>query len=447
MARTRPARVLRIGIIQDGKIVQEKLIDAGTSVTLGEGGQKTTFAVPRGTLDSESFTLFKYSGTGYILRFTLNMSGKLKSAGSVFSLQKLEGEPADVRDGDAYFLELTDRDRGKIDLGRVSVLFQFVTPPPVRAVRPLADMDFCPSLFDDDDPVFLGSLLIWSVFAAFFIVWSWYATPRVVTLEEIPDRFTQLMVPKAEVAEKPEPEEADVLETISEEAAPTPAPKEEEVQKGPTEEPPSEVEVARSKEDLKEEVVQQSKLLLKLIGTTGEGQGAPAEFFGDDGGTGDLDERIASTSGVTTDASQATRGGEGTDLAATDIGDLKKGGGGTADVGGGPAVRIAEVKSESGSVEELSGDVMSVKQVVKRYQGQLKYCYERRLKEAPNLEGRVEVGWYLEAGVVSQLSIVVNTTRDEELATCVKNKIRRWKFAEDAEGPVEWPFVFKARVQ
>jgi hypothetical protein len=59
MARTRPARVLRIGIIQDGKIVQEKLIDAGTSVTLGEGGQKTTFAVPRGTLDSESCTLFK----------------------------------------------------------------------------------------------------------------------------------------------------------------------------------------------------------------------------------------------------------------------------------------------------------------------------------------------------------------------------------------------------
>lgn len=57
------------------------------------------------------------------------------------------------------------------------------------------------------------------------------------------------------------------------------------------------------------------------------------------------------------------------------------------------------------------------------------------------------MGWYVAGGEVEGLTIVLNTTRDDALGDCIKNKIRRWQFPEDVEGDVSWPFVFKASAQ
>jgi hypothetical protein len=445
MVKARQTRVLRIGIIQDGKIVQERLIGAGETVSVGTAG-KATFQLPPGLLPVPEFALFERTAGGYKLRFTSAMRGKISTDGGVAALQRLIEDPSVVSSNGVFILPLSDRNRGKLTLGPVTILFQFVTPPPTQAVRSIQEMDFRPRLLESDDPALLGFLGVWAGLAAVLLFWVGMSETPDFTMEEIPDRFTKIVMEK-EVVEVPETE-ADLTDGMD-------APSEEEVAEPETEveteeveaEPETEVDEAARKEELKQEVMEQSKLLLKLIGTTGEGQGAPAEFFGSDGGSGDLDAKIAATSGVTTDSSQATRGGTDTEIGATDIGDLQRGGGGTAEVGGGPEVRVAEVRAEAGSMDELIGDENSVRKVVKRYAGQLKYCYERRLKEVPSLAGRVEVGWFVSGGAVEGLTIVLNTTRDDELGDCIKNKIRRWQFPEDVEGDVSWPFVFKASVQ
>ena len=47
--------------------------------------------------------------------------------------------------------------------GGVSVLFQFVVPPPVSVVTPLQQMDFRPRLLEEDDPTFLGCRGRWAL--------------------------------------------------------------------------------------------------------------------------------------------------------------------------------------------------------------------------------------------------------------------------------------------
>ncbi len=87
-----------------------------------------------------------------------------------------------------------------------------------------------------------------------------------------------------------------------------------------------------------------------------------------------------------------------------------------------------------------------IKAAVTKYSGQLTYCYEKRLKDLPGLDGLIEVGWTINAGVVVDAPYILsNSTGDEELADCIASKIKRWKFPEDIEGDVSWPFVFRAR--
>ena len=55
-SQTQPAKVLRIGIIQDGKIVRERLIKPGESVKVGESA-RNTFVFPKTSLPRAEFPL------------------------------------------------------------------------------------------------------------------------------------------------------------------------------------------------------------------------------------------------------------------------------------------------------------------------------------------------------------------------------------------------------
>jgi len=102
-----------------------------------------------------------------------------------------------------------------------------------------------------------------------------------------------------------------------------------------------------------------------------------------------------------------------------------------------------EVDLPSGSIDG-EGDKAALKATVRRYSGQLQYCYEAQLRANPNLAGRVEVSWYVSNGRASDVSITSNTATTE-LADCVESKIRRWQFSEGVSGDVTWPFVFQTK--
>jgi hypothetical protein len=92
------------------------------------------------------------------------------------------------------------------------------------------------------------------------------------------------------------------------------------------------------------------------------------------------------------------------------------------------APRKAVVKTES--VEVASGEnADKVRDVIKKNAGQIKACYDQRLKENPTLSGRLVVDFDITGGRVTTVGISTNTTGDKGLEDCVKSRVRGWRFA------------------
>ncbi|MBA3502340.1 MAG: AgmX/PglI C-terminal domain-containing protein [Deltaproteobacteria bacterium] len=164
-ANRRP-RILRIGVLLGGKIVEERLIRERTSVSIGQS-MKNTFSVPVDGLPLE-FTLFVMDQGRYYLRFLSKMDGRLgDSSGSVNTLDALKTKGAQNA-GDYWQVPLTESSRGKLSLGDLTILFQFVTEPP-RQPKPMLPASVRGTFADRIDPrlaVILGA----SILAHFAIV-------------------------------------------------------------------------------------------------------------------------------------------------------------------------------------------------------------------------------------------------------------------------------------
>ncbi|HHO53559.1 MAG TPA: AgmX/PglI C-terminal domain-containing protein [Deltaproteobacteria bacterium] len=438
--QARQAKVLCIRIIQ-GKNVLDKTIEPGESVTVGESSSNL-FVLPKSHLPTPEFPLFRASGNGYVLHFTDKMKGKVESRGSVARLQQLFEDPSVTRKNGIAQIPLTEQDRGKLKIDSVTVLFQFLPPPPAHALKPIQQMDFRPRLLEDDDPVFLGFLAIWSALAMVLVIWVWNTEPREYTLEDIPDRFAKVLVPeKKEPVVEPELEETEGTEIEREVDNDAVAEVNEQVEEAPR----TEVEEIQVEQERKDQMVQTSALL-KVLASTGESTGGIVEnlWSSEDQGLGDIDKALAEAGAlVTTTAELRETQAGGNEAAEVDVKGI---GGGTGRDVSGPAVTVKPVVRAEGGTIDASGDESAVKDVVRRYTGQLQYCYEKRLKAVPTLEGRVEVGWSMSAGAgVGSPYVISNSTGDAELADCITKKIRRWSFPEDVDGELSWPFAFQAK--
>jgi len=124
-AQTGP-KVLRIGLVQAGRVIEERIIKQRTSVTVGQS-EKSTFVVPTPNIPPQ-FKLFELIGTDYYLNFVDGMNGRVALATGITDLAALRGQAKRV--GPAYQVRLTDEARGKVVIGDVTFLFQFVAPPP-----------------------------------------------------------------------------------------------------------------------------------------------------------------------------------------------------------------------------------------------------------------------------------------------------------------------------
>jgi len=417
--------------------------------------------------------LFQAKGSGYTLNFTDEMSGKVAVRRRMEKVQRPSPEEGGAqmqivaldslrmggtrRRGGGHQFPLTSRNRGKIVIDDITVLFQFVEAPPESA-RMLAKQDFRPRLMDDDDPVFLGFLALFASVAAVMLIWAINQEPLPpTTLAEIPDRFVDLVIPQND-APDPEPIEAVIEQDTPEaqEAPPEEVPAEAEaVEPQPSQDrTPQEraAEEARRIQDRKDEVTQKSALL-GLITTRGErnnGTMARDIFAEGDATFSNLENalrdvgsaEIASTNNGAGVRGETVTGGRGD---ATVGGIENSGGGGRAEVASAPAtaVRAAAISTSGVDVAGAEG-ADAIRSVLRSKSGQVKYCYEQRLKENPNLSGRIAVDVSITGGRVASAIIAENTTGDTELESCVTRKIRSWRFPADAEGDVYLPFALSS---
>ena len=83
-----PQKILRIGVIQAGKIVEERLVRRREPVTIGASA-RNTIVVPASSLP-RSFTLFELHQGNYSLIFTDTMDGRVSVGDQVMSLEQLK---------------------------------------------------------------------------------------------------------------------------------------------------------------------------------------------------------------------------------------------------------------------------------------------------------------------------------------------------------------------
>ncbi|MCB9794203.1 MAG: AgmX/PglI C-terminal domain-containing protein [Alphaproteobacteria bacterium] len=438
MTKQPQIRVLRIGVAYRGKIVAEQLVRQGRAVSIGTAPDCTVQVEdPSAPRRHELFTPRK-DGL-YTLALPPDASGRVASADGPRTLGEPGGAP----------LELGETDRGKIRIGETTVLFQFVAPPPELMAGHRGD--FRPRLIEDDDPVFLSFLGLFTAGAAAFLVLV--ATTPVresVPLDELPDRIVELAFTPPEVeppdpdpVDEPEPElaEREDGEPVPMEAEPEPQPSDDPSEPGLGSETPTE----RS-DRIRDEVERRSLMLAMLVNV---GEGDPNNrlngVFGQgDAMAGDLDEALRHVNGV--DIS----GREAFDLKQdplqrrldADIGELKGVTSSNATVSKGPATEVrGSVDAPEGQAELPEGMAGDILGVIRKNSGQVRACYERELRLDPTLQGRVEVMWSMVSGRVRSASIFSNSTGNKALGDCIVSKVRLWRFDPEASGDVIMPYI------
>jgi outer membrane biosynthesis protein TonB len=449
-------KILRIGIIQGGRIVEERLVRKRESITIGQSA-KNMFVVLSDALP-RNWLLFEMTGSGYVAHFSDGMDARIAVGNEIISLSQLKQTGKIQKRGASWVLPLDERARGKITLADMTILFQFVTPPPPQP-RPQLPASVRGSALTGVDWFFTIIASLSFLFHLIFVIYlrnvDW---PRKPDIEAVPDRFVQMVVKKEE--KKPEPKK--------EEVAKTDEPKKEEKKKGDeekkqpakrelTDEEKAKLAEAKAKADaerrarLAEQV--KSTGLLKLLGAKSDAGGSIADVLGKGDVDRDQEKAFQGVGGVgVASGNDSLRGiksgGSGSGRVA-DAGSLRGGAGiAGAETGKGAGERTVKgaIKTEAPAVDGELDPNMVAKEVRSRL-GAIKACYERALKRNPNLSGKVVIHWTItQAGTVSGVDVEQDTLGDAEVASCIKSLIARWRFPAPSGGSVDvsFPFVFQA---
>jgi hypothetical protein len=198
-------KILRIGVVEGGKIVDERLVKERTTITVGPT-EKATFVVASARVPA-GFKLFELVEGEYYLNFHDGMSGRVALETGVSDLDALVAQAR--RGARARRVRLGDAARGKITIGETTFLFQFVPAPPAQA-RPQLPLAVQKGIAGDVD--WLTAIIAsFSFLAHFFLValvYSDWMDPLAndeVTVGAIVDSVRSLPAPPA--AEQPEARE------------------------------------------------------------------------------------------------------------------------------------------------------------------------------------------------------------------------------------------------
>lgn len=122
-------KVLRVGLVMGGKVIEERVIKERGHVTIGPS-EKSTFVTPGKNVPS-NFRLFELVGNEYVLNFLDNMTGRLAQKSGVTDLADMKAEATRTTVGNVpvFQVPLSDDARGKVVVGDTTFLFQFVAAP------------------------------------------------------------------------------------------------------------------------------------------------------------------------------------------------------------------------------------------------------------------------------------------------------------------------------
>ena len=449
-------KVLRIGLIQGGKIVEERVIRKRETVTVGSS-EKNHFVVHTEGMPSR-FELFQLAGSDYILNFTDIMTGRVALPGGVQDLTQMRQSGAARNAGNYYQVKINDNSRGKVVMGGTTLLFQFVVPPPVQP-RPQLPAAARAGFVRSIDWLFTAFMVFTFMSMFGFIVYLENADwPIDEGLAAVPDEIAKIIFeeppPPPEVKE---PEEAGKEDQPEEQA---PAPKKEPEKAAKQEPSPDkgkedEQAIADKSARIAQEAAQAAEALIvgALSADTG---GALADVLAGGAVTGNAQDILSQAMGV--GVAKAGSGGDlrqragGGNSGIAGLGSLARKEGTANAVGEGGQVIERQVrgsvKTERGDEVGGSGEFDSnlVVQTIKTRLRAIQMCYEQQLRRNPALAGKVTIEFTIQPrGNVTDVRVKENSTGDSAVATCVANTVSGFRFNPGPEGgsvTYSYPFVF-----
>ncbi len=440
-------KVLRVGIVQGGKIIEEREVKRREPVSIGTG--KNTFSINSDSLP-KSFDLFDHDGKSYFLRFDAGIEGRLQLDDEpVADFPALEARGQVVQRSGKKAVRLTERSRGKVMIGDVTVLFQFkpVTPAPVRPVLP---PDVRGSILQTIDAQFAAIFVVVAILQISVLTYARslpYVEPT--SLEELSESFQRLVMPDR----IPEPPRSPAARVDAQKQAKKEPETPKEEKKPPKEEKTAEKKPAPPSEGQQKdpgqarEAARQRARQAGLVGAIGRigSDGALADVFSEGGGSGQS-------------LGEAFSGAQGVELAAGPGGGTRGGGSGEAvGVGklgtqGGRSVSTVGQKQEAAVSGKLAAesaavdgdlDPAKIQAELRRRQSALKACYETALKRDRSLKGKIILSFEIDVnGRLRDLKFG-GSLRSAELESCIRARASAWRFPKPDGGSVfvDYPVV------
>jgi TonB family protein len=431
-------KILRACVVQGGKVIEEQRLRKREPLTIGFG-PKNTFVIADPTLP-RSHQLFAVKGSQYELVLTEGMRGRLSVDNKPVDFANLKSQGQLKKRGDYYSLLLTDAHRGKVVVGEVTIIFQFVVPPPAP-VRPQLPAAARGNILQRIDWPYAATLLaVFALEAPLIAYFEVAPKPAKLSLDDIDDRWANLIVPEMPKKEPEKPKD-DKLEGEGAREKKKADKKESSKNKSPGEKAKA---AAARKAKISKAIG--GKGILAILGTTGDGAatGAVADVFGDGGIGGDLDSAFDGISGVglATGSERTTRGGGSGDAAS--IGGLATAGGGKVGLGGKRETRLGSVSTAAPDVDgALDSDAIA--KVVRARKRMVQDCYERELKRDPGLSGKIEIEFTIDSnGRISEAFVASNRMGSDAVGDCIISRLKRWRFPKPDGGSVtvNFPFIF-----
>lgn len=460
MAAPDTRKILRIGVIQGGTIIEERLLRKRESVTVGSAF-KNTFSLAAGGAPA-SYPLFEVRGGEYFLNFEADMKGRVSVGSGVHTLASLRENGRAQRHGKGWTVALDERSRGKVELADVIFLFQFVAPPPARpapklpvALRggPLTFLTNAVELSGTFGVSLLLSMLLQVGFVTYLVL-EVPPPPRPTGVSDLPDEIRMILREAEEEPVEVAQENNEDAEAVAESAVEE-APAEAEPEEQPEEQPREANNEPRGNDEPQSREVQ-----LQVARERAREASVFGALVTSENGDGGVMDQVLGISDRRVEhlmARQRASGGEGGIARSSgSTGSADPSGEGdtvAVEVGGGRTREAAE-QVESGGERERVRVEANIRQSTARTAGSgrldsdyldrvlrqrvrdIRRCYERVLPDNPDLSGRLVVQFTVGAsGRVDDVSLPENEV-GAQVGDCVEGRVRRWRFDPPEGGSV-----------
>jgi len=440
--------VLRIGVVERNRILDEREMPVRSAVAVGTS-ERNHFVVSGEGVPSR-FELFQFLDGGYVLNFTELMRGRVTIPVGQGDLGDLRRSGHAKSAGPYHQVKLDESSRGRIEIGDVAIVFQFVEPKaaPVRPVLPSSMRSRLGGSVDWTFGAFVNGAFLF-IFG-FGLVLSDLDPPVESDIRTLPDALAHLVI------EEPPPPEVDQETPQNEESTETAEQESQSESRETSNDRSDSRDVANNAEaqaSLANDVANQ--VMQEILGAQ-NGDAASGMFrnvLGAGALEGSLGDQIQNATGTGIAGSGgphiAEAGGGGGSGTTGGLGTLSAGTGPRTqgDTGSGPEevqVRRTGVVRSSGSTEVGGTGTFDSSQVSSRLralQASVNRCYEQQLATNPTLEGRVGVQFTItESGSVSGVQV---DSPNAALGTCVSGVVGRLRFNPGpVGGPVRYSTAF-----